>query len=158
MTHSLSSTEARNTKIFVIENGQVVETTLFDHVCESAEETTSPRGVMHKLFVEEKTGILYKCGDTGRTITELTYDELDEEAQGNFSIEGQGIIAWELRKWEANGRVRIIDTYETEQEANDEWYTRTYNYDFLPDDQRDTQYWNTREEAEAELEERKNEQ
>src|ERR1043166_3489348 len=119
---TLSAKQARNTKVFVINSykNEVEETTLFDHVAESAEKTTSPRGVEHKVFVRQ-----------------------DEEAG-----------TWELCRWEPNGSARVIDTYNTEEEANDEWYTRIYNCDFMPDDQRDTQYWNTPEEAEAELKER----
>lgn len=120
----ITAQQARDTKVFVINNykNEVEETTLYDHVMESAEETTSPRGVMRKVFVEEV--------DNGES------------------------IAYELRKWEAGGRARTIDTYLTEEEANDELYTRTYNYDFMTDDHRDTMYWNTREEADAELKER----
>lgn len=119
-----SAQQARNTKVFVINNykNEVEETTLYDHVMESAEEATSPRGVEHKMFVKE--------------------------------VDNSEAIVFELRKWEANGRARTIDTYDTEAEAEDEKYTRTYNYDFLPDDQRDTMYFNTREEADAELKER----
>lgn len=120
---TITTQQTRNTKVFVINyKNEVEETTLYDHVMESAEETTSPRGVMRKVFVEEV--------DNGET------------------------IVFELRKWEANGRARTIDTYSTEEEAANELYTRTYRYDFMTDDQRDTMYWNTREEAEAELNER----
>ena len=117
-----SAQQARNTKVFVINNysNEVEETTLYDHVIESAEETTSPRGVMTKLFVQEN----------------------EEES------------TWEVRHWEPNGRARVIEAYTCEEEATDEWYTRIYNSDFQPDDQRDTMYFNTREEAEAELKER----
>jgi hypothetical protein len=131
MTQILSAQQARETKIFVIENEEITETTLFDHVCESAEETTSPRGVMTKLFIQEKD-------------VEVKSDDID----------GHCVQKYDLRIWESNGCARVIDTYDTEEEAQDEWYTRTYNHDFLPDDQRDTMYWNTREEAEAELNER----
>lgn len=121
MTYAQSAQQALNTKIFVI-NGhkmEVEETTLYDHVVESAEETTSPRGVMTKLFVQEN----------------------EEES------------TWEVRQWEPNGRSRVVDSYSTEEEARDEWYIRTYNYDFMPDDQRDTRYWANKEEADSALQE-----
>jgi hypothetical protein len=131
MTKLLSALEARNTKIFVIENGEVVETTLFNHVIESAEETTSPRGVMHKMFIDE-----------------IDVEEFDSEDQ--YVGTTQRYI---LREWQANGRSRELDRFNSEEAANDEWYTRTYNYDFTPDDQRDTRYWFTRDEAEKEMNE-----
>ena len=119
--YTQSAQQARNTKIFVI-NGhkmKVEETTLYDHVVESAEETTSPRGVMHKVFIQHN----------------------EEE------------VTWELRRWQPNGHSALIDSYTSEEVANDEWYTRTYNFDFIEDDQRDTRYWIDREEADAALEE-----
>jgi hypothetical protein len=158
MTTTLSAKKAQKTTIFVIENNQVVETTMYDHVCESAEETTSPRGVMRKLFIKERSGIIYKHPETSAIIDELEYVDLDAEDQAQYEYEGETTIRWELRKWQANGRSVVVESYKTEEEANDEWYTYTYNYDYLPDDQRDTQYWNNREEAEAVVEERLNEQ
>lgn len=155
-----SAQQARNTKIFVINahTMQVDETTLFDHVSELAEETTSPRGVMHKLFIEEKNGIVYQQIGSNKIITESEYENLFEEDCEDYQYYGEAAIAWEVRQWEPNGRSRIIETYETEEEAKDEWYTRTYNYDFIPDDQRDTRYWNTREEAAQALQEMIDEQ
>lgn len=125
--------QARDTKIFVINNytNKTEETTLYDHVMESAEKTTSPRGVERKLFIKE----------------------VDVEVKSE-DIDGHCVQKFSLRKWKANGHARIIDTYDTETEAQNELYTRTYNCDFLPDDQRDTMYYMTREEAEAELKER----
>lgn len=126
MTKTLSAQQARNTVIFIFNNytNKIEETTLYDHVIESAEETTSPRGVEHKMFIKE--------------------------------VEGEENFYYELREWMPNGKSRLLGTYDTEEAANDEWYTRTYNYDFMPDDQRDTMYWNTREEAEVALQERNN--
>jgi hypothetical protein len=127
-----SAQQARETVIFVIENGKVVETTLYDHVTASAEKTTSPRGVMTKLFFEE-----------GVTCNYNEETERDEE-----------IATWSLMIWQANGRAKTLNIFVTKEEAEDEWFTRTYNHDFLPDDQRDTSYYSTAEEAEAALAER----
>ena len=64
-----------------------IETDTLEHrVAMSAEETTSPRGVMSKLFTEGK----------------------------------------QLKYWMPNGRARIVDEYETEEEASQEWLERTY--------------------------------
>lgn len=123
-----SAQQARNTKIFVIISSrvnhsnafvsQIYETTLYDHVMESAEHETSPRGVMTKMFI----------------------DEVD----GSFL----------LRMW-MNGKIHECDSFDTREEAEHEFFSRTYKYDFLQDDTRDTEYWLTREQADKELQNRK---
>lgn len=121
MTYTAKS--ASETVIFVIENNKVVETNLYDHVIESAEETTSPIGISTKIFVHEN------------------------EEDGT----------WEVRSWGVGGRgpSKLVTSHLSEDEAEDEWFTRIHDYDFMPDDQRDTEYWLTEEEAEAALEDRK---
>jgi hypothetical protein len=153
MTTKITAQEARTTKIFVIENGKVIETTLFDHVCESAEETTSPRGVMHKLFIDEIEEEIYGEIGTEKLIDAKEYDSLAEEDQESYNYFGS-IVKYALRKWLPNGKVQTIDVYEKSEDADDEWFDRTYKFDFQPDDQRDTSYWYTREDADAELKER----
>ena len=47
---------AKATIVFVFldyENGEIVETTLYDHVMESVDKTTTPRGVGPRYFIEE---------------------------------------------------------------------------------------------------------
>jgi hypothetical protein len=159
MTTTLSAQQAKETKIFVINWDNkpepiVEETTLFEHVCESAEETTSPRGIEHKLFIREVTGGIYQLDNSDKLIDQKEYDSLAGSVQEDYTYWGEGPIAFELCEWVSGGKVRIIDTYDNEEVANDELYTRTYNYDFMPDDQRDTSFYSTEEEAEAALEER----
>lgn len=76
-----------------IEEGKwtIEENTLERRVRDSAEETTSPRGVMPKLFVE----------------------------------------GCELRYWQPNGRSRVVDEFDTEEEADAEWLNRIYNSDYM---------------------------
>lgn len=112
-----SAQQARNTPVFVISSeGTIEETNLYDHIAESAEKTTSPRGIMYKLFIEQ-----------------------DRESD-----------LWQLKMWGFGGRgpAQVVETFETEEQAEDEWFARTEKYDFARDDQRDTQYFFTREEAE----------
>lgn len=156
MATLLSAKEARNTTIFAIcYNGipEVQEMSLHEFICESAEETTTPRGVGYKMFTREVIGGIFQRVGFSETISEAEYDNLTEEEQDDYKFIGEAPVAYQLCEWKPNGRVHVIDTYETEEAVNDEWYTRTYNYDFTPDDQRDTRYWFTREEAEAELKE-----
>jgi len=153
---TLTAQEARETAIFIINSNQEIEeTNLFDHVAESAEETTSPRGIMTKLFIEGLNGILYKSrAFDNEIITEREYDKLDEEFQEEYQPIGEAVIAWELREWMPNGKSILLETYDSEEDVDNEWFDRTYKFDFLLDDQRDTMYWYTIEEAEAGLAER----
>lgn len=121
--------QAKDTTIFVIENGEVVETTIFVHVAGSARKTTSPRGVMYEMFVEEV--------------------EIDMDEYGDTLEENQ--TKWALKKWSTNGRATIVELFDTEEDADDEWFRRHEAYDFVNDDQRDTRYWFTEEEALSEL-------
>lgn len=122
---TITAQQARNTTVFVINNykNEIEEITLFDHIIESAEETTSPRGVEHKLYINE-----------------------GEDKEGN--------LVWFLKEWKPGGKSHIIDKFPTEEAADEEKFQRIWKYDFMTDDQRDTMYWSTREEAEAELKER----
>lgn len=122
-----SAQQARNTQVFVIDyNGRIQETNLYDHVEVSAEKTTSPRGVMYKMFFEE---YMFEA------------DEADE-APFEWS-------PYVLKMWGSGGRgpADVLAIFDTKEEAEDEWFRRTYEYDFLPDDQRNTAYYSSREEA-----------
>lgn len=108
---------------FVSCDYRIAETDLLSFVYDSAEETTSPRGVERKLYILE--------------------------------VEGETENVYELRLWGPNGHgTTLIDTFDTEEEAEDEAFNRTYTYDFLTDDQRDTWYSESREDAEQYLVER----
>lgn len=118
--------QARDLNIFVINyHGDIVETSLYDHVTQSVEKITSPRGIWPKLFFEKHQW--------------LDHSDID----GDKLIEG-----FALKYWEHNGRARVVATYLTEEEAENDWFDRIYNFDFMEDDQRDTQFFATKEEAE----------
>jgi len=155
MTHTLSAQQARNTTVFIIEKGEVVETTLYDHVMKSAEWTTTRNGNGPVLFIREQFGEFYKHEETGRLINEDTYKGLDEAEQDEYVYAHDDVVAWQLIQWINNGQnFVIIDWFKTEEDAEDALFNRIYDYDFLPDDQRDTDYWDTREEAEEALAQR----
>ncbi len=61
---------------------------------------------------------------------------------------------WEVWSWGVGGNhPRFIASFESEEEAEDDIFTRTFNYDFEEDDQRDTCYYSSEEDAiEAKLE------
>lgn len=61
----------------------------------------------------------------------------------------EGFEIWCWGPW--GSKAMFISSYQTEEEAGDDIFRRTYEYDFLPDDQRDTRHWLTRQEAESAL-------
>jgi hypothetical protein len=126
-----SAKQFRSTVIFFIENGKIESDSLYNFVIESAEECTSPRGIMTKIFVEE-------------------FEEVeDHEEYGIVTVQ-----KWGLFNWLAGQKKTLVESYDTLEEAEDEWLTRIYKYDFLEDDQRDTMYYASIEEAQKELSER----
>jgi len=100
----------------------VSDINFYELVCLSAEQGTNPDGAGNKLFVKEKEVDLSP--------------EADEYNPGSV---------WELRYWQPDGRTKLIETFESEDEANEDWFARTYKYDFLQDDQ--VIYYSTEDEA-----------
>lgn len=162
---NITAKEAKETTVYVLEkynekyeqttytakNGRVItlsprlvnfalrvnETNLFDFVMESAEETTSPRGVERKWHVREKE---QQCS---------CYDEENEtfDPECEKCYEGTEIVyqvcSWGIGNWSP----KVIMTFDTEEEAADFLFDRIYKYDFLNDDQRDTEYFSSEEDA-----------
>lgn len=122
---------AKNTPIFVVENESVIETNLFDFVMQSAEETTSPVGVMPKLHIRHED---YHC----------RYGKLNAVKNNERLFE---VWLW----WSYGNGSHFIGEFETEAEAEDFIFNRIYDYDFMSDDQRNTQFFFTREEAMQDL-------
>ena len=132
-----TSKEAENTVVYVVvcertnwvydpnvelrvEDYCIENTTLFKFVMQSAEETTSPRGVENKLHVRVN------------------------EEEGMFEV-------WD---WGFRGQYpKLVVSCETAEEADDEIFNRTYDFDFTNDDQRNTCFHYTLEDAVNELEE-----
>lgn len=44
------------------------------------------------------------------------------------------IVGSSLMWWEVNGHERLIETFDTDEEAEQEWYNRTYEYDYINSD------------------------
>lgn len=117
--------QAREIKIYAIDADGVYKTNLFDFVMESGELTTSPRGVEPKLHVRS-----------------------NKHSVDNYCDEP----VYEVWDWGVCGQYpRKVDTFETEEEAEDFVFQRVYQFDFLKDDSRDTQYFEVEEDAEEEL-------
>lgn len=139
---TISAKEARGQEIFVIETKRgelVVESTnLYDFVMISMEELTTRDGVQGKYFVNEKE---QDCS---------CYDEEDECFDSDCEkCLGHGFeIVYNAMSWNRGNRgAEILDTFDTEEEADDYIFDRVYKYDFSSDDQRSTTYYSTEEEA-----------
>jgi hypothetical protein len=129
---------------FEIEGYSVGPINEAEFIMQSAEETTSPRGVERKLHIREceRQCSCYNDDDD-------TFDENCEKCYHGTEL------AYEVWDWGFRGQYPSkLDTFETEAEAEDYIFQRVYEYDFLRDDQRDTMYFDNIEEAEDEMIER----
>lgn len=118
---NLTVKEAQEQKVFVFDHDlNIHETTLYEHVMDSAELTTSPRGVGMKLHIRENSESFDNDGDV---------------------IENEK--PYEVWSWGINGNNPRFggECFYTEEEAEDHIFQQTYKFDFLPDDQRRTDYY-----------------
>ena len=129
--------EARENVVYVVEDGKVVETNLYDHVMKSAEETTTPRGVGMVLHIEETTADVWE---------DVLFD--GEEAS---MLVGQE-TKYNVRRWGHCGKgSMLLDTFDTEEDADDYIFQNVYENAFARDDHRNTFYSIYKDAAIAEL-------
>ncbi|MEO7016540.1 MAG: hypothetical protein ABI067_08345 [Leifsonia sp.] len=150
--------QAQATKVYFIDyNDMTIDSdSLYNFVMESAEETTSPRGVMNKLFLQEKEIGLYQNIDDNEVIIEKEYNELNEKEKDNYKYLGN-TVKYQVRYW-MGSQSKVVEEFDSEEDAEDLIFERTYDFDFMPDDQRNTNYFLLKEEAEQDLAERISEQ
>jgi hypothetical protein len=111
----MTKKEAQNEVIYTINSDlRIEENNLYDFVMESAEKTTSPRGVEMKLHIREN------------------------QEEGTFDVYNWGFRGQNLT---------LVQSFDTEEEAEDFIFERTFQYDFIADDQRNTCYFYTKEHA-----------
>lgn len=121
MSNKTTLQEAKDMIVYCLDaKGEIYPTSLFDHVMESADEVTSPRGIETKIFIEEF-----------------------EEATGD----GEYTTRYGLYNWLGGQKKTLIELFDTQEEADNEWFRRIMDYDFMRDDQRDTRYYSSIEEA-----------
>lgn len=114
--------QAQEKQVFVINyRGLIEKTSLFEHVMESATEVTSPRGVAPKLFIEQ---------------IEI-FGENESET-------------FELRRWEGS-KYRVVNSYQTYEEAEQELFETIYEVDYTNDDSRNCNWFETESEALSDL-------
>lgn len=160
----LTLKEAKEKNIFFIEDGEVNSTSLVEFVYQSVEETTTPLGVGPRVFLEEKTFEI----DRGNFDSEEDFlseidsesiyfadelrnaciDDFEEISKDVFQLKYHVISSWGIRGNNySSGMSHYSNVFLSEDKANDELFRRTYEYDFIPDDRRDTTYFNSEEEA-----------
>lgn len=153
----MKAQEAKQTTIYVVNGRDIEETNLYDHVMESNELCTSPRGVTARYFVET-------------IVHEITFEEINDYFEHeedhedypeftNFYISGGGYSRYSdwhkddnsevymlklstVSHWSkgANNHVIGNEWFLTEQEAEDQLYNSIDSFDFHNDDTRTTHY------------------
>ena len=119
---NLTVSEAKETIIYVIENGKPEEITLYSHIMASVDETTTPRGVAPRCFVEELT---------------------DDNDESYWTISTWGIGGNNYRQG--------TEIFESEEDAEDELFNRVWQYDFYNDCNRNTEYFDSYDKANERL-------
>jgi len=113
--------EAKDTDVFVVNEHLIIKkVNLYDFICESLDETTTPTGVGSRLFCRE----------------EITYDD-NKQLKTTFQVFTFGV---------RGSRPSHVKDFETEEER-DEFLFQSVHDDFQEDYQRDTSYFATVEEA-----------
>jgi hypothetical protein len=134
----MTAQEAKNQTIYFVNRSyEVKETNLYDFVMESAHETTTPRGVGRKLHIRDKEREC-ACWDGEKD----TFDPLCKKCYKGTEF------VYQVWTWGPNGnRQRFIIAFDTEEEAEDYIFNYIKDTDFDFDDQRNTMYHHTEQEA-----------
>jgi hypothetical protein len=104
------------------QNGfEIEETTLYNWVMRFIDETTSPRGIEARLHIREKEKVCACWNEE-----EETYDANCKKCyKGTQNV-------YQLWTWGVRGNnPSLIAVFDTEDEANDEFFRITYEHDFL---------------------------
>jgi len=156
----------KNQKIYIIEDGEIVETDYNSHVLESAEETTTPKGVGLRKFVSELyIDIVHDDIDSSgfyvgeNKLPVILFKNKDRSYPLNLDLiknfeynEGDyGITLYTVNDWGHSGsNLKTLDFFFTEEEAEERlWEFRLI--EFENDDQRDTRFFHSKDEALDEL-------
>lgn len=145
--------KARNTTIYTIKNGEVVETTLYDHVMQFVEFITTRYGSRPAMSIAGRIGDFYIQKKTGKIIPEYDYEFLEEEEQREYRHSHKDVIEWQVCHWINEQKFHTIESFDKEQDASNFIYDYIYECEFR-DKKRGTRYWYTREEAEQALTQR----
>ena len=127
--------EYENKSDDILKDLKVATSSFCDFVMESIDETTTPKGVAPRNFVEELT-------------VEETEQVWYEDLIGYYEL-NEGENYYTLSSWGVGGNNYRKGTmyYSTEEAADLALFQSVYDYDFIPDDQRNTMYYESVEEA-----------
>lgn len=156
--------EAKETTVFEIQDGEVVERNLYEKMCDSTDITTTPRGVGPRFFIEECE---YKIDSSEfdeddlesefRFIDTLrrpaSREDFEELPNGIFSLKYFVISTWGCKgnRYQRGGG--LFDTYLTLEEAEEEMFeSLQMHYD--EDWENSCNSYSTREEAEEVINDR----
>lgn len=142
--------DAQETTVFVLNYKLEIEkTTYADHVLVSLDECTHPIGIMPTLDVKEiqSDGYVNKS-DSYKILKEEDFDELSDEEQEGYFFSEEAITTYAVVSYRSNVRgFQVVQEFDTEEEANNDWFARIEKYDFARDDQRNTSFFYSEEEA-----------
>ena len=142
---------AKDTNVYVIVDNTVVEANLHEHIMDSAEETTTPHGVDYVNYIAEVEEHIYININHKEYINEDEYNLLDKEERLDYEYFGEIVNIWELRSWIGRGSKSMLSmSYDNKEDAEQALFECHIN-DFDRDDQRDTSYYYSYEEANNEL-------
>ena len=125
----MKAAEAKKTMVWVMENDKPTQTDLYSFVMESAEMTTSPRGVENKLHIRE---IEQECS---------CVDEGGQHSEDCQKCYKGCELVYSVYDWGFRGQyLKHVETFETYEEAEDFIFQQTWSYDFDQDCNRSTFY------------------
>jgi hypothetical protein len=162
----LTLQQAKDTTVFYIDHkGEIQEDTLYDRMLESLDETTTPRGVGPRLFLEEKEYIVdtndaefeddEDLADAFKVeigFRKMSKEDFEEIGDGRYSLKYFVISSWGPtgNRYQKGGP---WDEFLTEKEAEEQLF-EYLKVDFDKDWDNSCNIYYSREEAEEVLLER----
>lgn len=132
--------EAQETTVFFIEKERIEETNLYDFIMLSQDETTTPRGVGPKLFIDKYEEIVYINTLDNTVIDEFDYDDLDDRFRVNYQMETKE--QYKVLEWHPNGKSHPVSfDWGSEEDAINLIYESVRDYDFQGECNRRTDYY-----------------
>ena len=156
--------EAKETFVFEIRDGEVVERNLYEKMYESIDETTTPRGVGPRIFIEEFEYTIdpsefdeedleseFQSIETIRRRS--SKEDFEELPNGTFYLKYYVISTWGCRGNNYQRGSGMFDTFLSLEEAEEEMF-EYLKKDYDSDWDNSCNSYPTREEAEEVINER----
>lgn len=155
--------EAKETTVFEIKDGKVIERNLYEKMCDSIDETTTPLGVGPRLFIEERTFEIdtadfdnlddleaeFKSIETFKR--KSSREDFEELQDGTFTLPYFVISSWGVKGNNyRKGQGSLHHTFLSREEAEEELFM-CLRQDYDADWGNSCNSYPTREEAEEAL-------